>query len=280
MSAVQYDTSTAFAREGTIYSRTNDNKVSPLLYVKVDSGCSRFLAQNWRIPLQNGNLFLRLKVLNSKINLSLPIELIESSGLIIYSNSWIVCLFISRLGPSRPLVGLRPPSNSFIPPHYHSTSLPAAVQNTTPEGVHSSCGCSLTLTLTTVIGIWHSAGATKGVTSPAAHRGIWHGAVATKSWLHLPSCKSFVGIKKILNWTEIVYPDEKRNAQRWQSTMNWRHKKFIMVRKKVWLNEILIPCFKIVPFLLNFFDFSSTVFGISLFLSFLVRTLTLVAINS
>ena len=36
-----------------------------------------------------------------------------------------------------------------------------SVQDTTPEGVFSSCGSSLTLTLTTSIGIWHGAGATK-----------------------------------------------------------------------------------------------------------------------
>ena len=33
----------------------------------------------------------------------------------------------------------------------------------------------------TSIGIWHSAGATRGVTSPTAHRGIWHSAGATNS---------------------------------------------------------------------------------------------------
>ena len=32
------------------------------------------------------------------------------------------------------------------------------------------------------MGIWHHAGATRGETSPAAHRGIWHSAGATKSW--------------------------------------------------------------------------------------------------
>ena len=54
-----------------------------------------------------------------------------------------------------------------------------------------------TLSLTTSIGIWHSAGVTKGGTSPAAHKGIWHGAGATRSWLHSPSwSKSFVVIKK------------------------------------------------------------------------------------
>ena len=79
------------------------------------------------------------------------------------------------------------PSASF---EFSSILSTRSIQDTTPEGVPAKCGCSLTLTLTTSIGIWHSAGVTKGVTSPAAHRGIWHGAGVTKSWflvLHL-SC--------------------------------------------------------------------------------------------
>ena len=62
-----------------------------------------------------------------------------------------------------------------------TVSLPAAVQNTVEEGVLSSCGCSLTLTFTTSMGIWDGAGVTKGVTSHAAHRSIWHGVGAMKS---------------------------------------------------------------------------------------------------
>ena len=54
---------------------------------------------------------------------------------------------------------------------FHSPSL--GLQDTTAEGVLSSCGCSLTLTLTTSIDIWRSAG-------------------ATRSWLHSPGrSKSF-----------------------------------------------------------------------------------------
>ena len=56
----------------------------------------------------------------------------------------MVCLFISPSVPLRPLVGLRPSSNSFIlsfcltiPTVSHS----ATVENTTPEGVLSQCGC-------------------------------------------------------------------------------------------------------------------------------------------
>ena len=84
----------------------------------------------------------------------------------------------------RPLVGLRPPPDflrSFTPPHYAYRISLRSVQGKTEEGILSSCGCCLTLTRTTSIGIWYTAGARKGVTSPATHRGIWHGAGATKS---------------------------------------------------------------------------------------------------
>jgi hypothetical protein len=54
------------------------------------------------------------------------------------------------------------------------------------------------VTLTTSVGIWLGAGATKGLTSPAAHRGIWHSAGATKSSFHSPTLKkSFVVVKKV-----------------------------------------------------------------------------------
>ena len=43
--------------------------------------------------------------------------------------------------------------------------LSSTIQDTNPEGILSSCGCSLTLTLTTSIGIWHDAGATKSWSS-------------------------------------------------------------------------------------------------------------------
>ena len=116
---------------------------------KTEFGCCWFVVQNWMFPPQNGNPLFRFEELNSKINLSLRIEPNERSVLIIYSDSGIVCLFISSLVPLRPLVGLRPPSNVFI----HSLST-RSVQNTTPEYVLRLCGCSLTLTLTTSIGIW------------------------------------------------------------------------------------------------------------------------------
>ena len=63
------------------------------------------------------------------------------------------------------------------------------------------CGCHeiliqrffnvLFLTRHCSIGIWDSAGVTKGVTSPAAHGGIWHGAGATKSWFNVFSMSCF-----------------------------------------------------------------------------------------
>ena len=154
--------------------------VSLLLCANADSGCFWFVVQNWRIPPQNGNLLFRTEALHGIIILSLPVEQIERSVLRICSQSKLICLFISPLVPLRPSVDLQPPSNSFI--LSFPLTMPAAIQNTTLEGVSSKCWCSLTLTLATSIGIWHSAGVTKGVTSPAAHCGIWHGAGATKSW--------------------------------------------------------------------------------------------------
>ena len=85
-------------------------------------------------------------------------------------------------------------------PIHRFISVYLSFHDTTPEGILSSCGCSLTLTISASIGIWHSAGATKGVTSPAAHRGIWHSAGVTRSWFHSPSwSKSFPEIQKCLD---------------------------------------------------------------------------------
>ena len=96
-----------------------------------------------------------------------------------------------HLVPLSSLVGLRPPSDFFI----HSL-FTCSVQDTTPCSVLSSCGCSLPLTLATSIGTWHSAGATKGVTRPAAQRGIWHDAGATISWSSLVSwsCSCWISL--------------------------------------------------------------------------------------
>ena len=90
------------------------------------------------------------------IILSLLTDLIERSVLIICSDSWVVCLFISPLVLLRPLVGLRPPSNFFI----HSLST-RSVQDPTTSGVLSLCWCSLTVTLATSMDILDGAGATK-----------------------------------------------------------------------------------------------------------------------
>ena len=138
--------------------------VSLLLCVKVDFGCYQFVVQRWRIPLQNGYLLLSIAALHGIIILSLWIELIERSVVIIHSDSWIFCLIISPLVKLRLLVGLRPPSNSFIISFcltLTTESLSDPVQNTTPEGILSKCWCSLILTLTTSMGIWDGAGAAK-----------------------------------------------------------------------------------------------------------------------
>ena len=94
----------------------------------------------------------RIVDLNRKIILFLPTDLIEDSVIIICCDLKVVCQFISPLAPLRPVVGLRPPSNSFI--LSFRLTMPAAFQNTTPCGVLSPCWCPLTLTLTTSIGIW------------------------------------------------------------------------------------------------------------------------------
>ena len=159
--------------------------------------------------------------------------------------------------------------------------LSSTVQDTTAGGVLSSCGCSLTLTLTTSMGIWDGAGATKVVTRLAAHRGIWYSAGATRSWFHSASwSKSFALIKRSLNSTAISYLDEKRNAQIWHSNTIDRHKKIILMRKTMWCQEILNPCCTTVRFLSIFFNFSSTALKISLFLSSLVRRLNLAVLHS
>ena len=53
--------------------------------------------------------------------------------------------------------------------------------------------------------------------------GIWDGAGATKSWLHSATVKKYFGvIKKSREETQILYLDDKRNAQRWQWSINLR----------------------------------------------------------
>ena len=94
------------------------------LYSNVDSGrCWSVVVPSWRMPPQNGNLLLRFEELNSKINLLLRMVPIERSILMMHSDSWIFYLITSPLVPLRPLVGLRPPSNSFILPFHLTITL-------------------------------------------------------------------------------------------------------------------------------------------------------------
>ena len=109
--------------------------ISLFLCKKVHSGYCWFVFQNWRIPSQNGNLLIGLEEFKIKINLSLRFKLNERSVLIIHYDSWIFCLIISSLVPLSPLVGLRPPSNSFILSFRLTTR--AVVRNTTLEGALS-----------------------------------------------------------------------------------------------------------------------------------------------
>ena len=96
-------------------------EISLCLCAKVDLGYCWFVVPNGRIPLQNGNLLLRIEALHGIIILYVQIELIEGLVLIIHSDSRILCLIISPLVPLRALVGLRPPSKT--PAFSHSVSL-------------------------------------------------------------------------------------------------------------------------------------------------------------
>ena len=68
---------------------------------------------------------------------------------------WFHCAFWSAFGLLRKFL------HSVTPPHYACCIPLCSVQDTTPEGVLCSCGCSLTLALTTSTGVCHSAVATK-----------------------------------------------------------------------------------------------------------------------
>ena len=164
---------------------------------EVELGCSSFVVPNWRIPSQNGNLLLRFEQSKNKIIVSLPIDRMDCSLHDIWSYCWLVFPFIS---PSFycalwSAFGL-PRISSFS----HSTSLRLLLIKTQLQKAFSL-----------------SAGVTKGVTSPAAHRSIWHSAGATKSWFHSATLKkSLALIKSGLKATEVVYLIDRRNAQRSQ----------------------------------------------------------------
>ena len=198
-----------------------------------------------------------------QIILSQKTDRTRASVLNICSHSFLFCLLISsslslmlsctvsnfhlvRIDYTAPFGR---PSASFEFPHSLFTS---SIKDTTPCGVLSSCGCSLSLTLTTSIGIWHSAGVTKGVTSPAAHMGIWHGAGATKSWLHSATLKkSFALIQKCLNSTEIFYPDDKRYAQwcQWNTEVRQKINPNVwndLMPRNCWSLVILLSCSRLI----------------------------------
>ena len=181
----------------------------------------------WRIPPQNGNLLEEW-------------------------SSWAEELFFPRKVTWFALQwwSLAQTLGYFVCSSVHSC-LSSTVQDTTPEGVLSQCWCSLTLTLTTSIGIWDGAGVTKGVTSHAAHRGVWYGAGATRSSLHSPSwSKSFSLMTKSLTSTEIFYLYAKRNAERWQRNTNVRHKK---INPYEWKDMMPRNCWSLVVQLSYFF---------------------------
>ena len=136
---------------------------------------------------------------NRRINLSLPDDLICPSVVIICSDSWIFSLLICTplplfQVPLRPLVGLRPPSNYVI----HSLST-RSVQETTPEGVVSSCGCSLTLTLTTSQKVYGRVRVPRHLDSPSSNCPVLHHFSSDfyfsrwgweREWVHIGSLES------------------------------------------------------------------------------------------
>jgi hypothetical protein len=134
----------------TIHINTNLSFLAFRLYSNVDSGRSWFVVQSWRTALQNGNLLEECP--------SWRDEFFFPCKMTWFAHQWwsfartlgyFVCcsghLCLSSIVPLRPLVGLRPPSNSFIMSFRLTmpvTSLPGAVQDTTPEDALSSCWCS------------------------------------------------------------------------------------------------------------------------------------------
>ena len=146
-----------------------------------------------------------------QIILSKNTDRIRASVLKTWSHSFLFSLLISSslflsltcAVPKFHLAPLRPPSHFFI----HFLSLPVLSKKQLQEAFSLH------------------AGVTKGVTSHAAHEGIWHDAGVTRSWLHAATFKkSLILINIRLEPTKILHLDDKRNAQRWQSNTNWRHK--------------------------------------------------------
>ena len=117
--------------------------------------------------------------------------------------------------------------HSLTPPH-HACCIPLrSVQDTTPCGVLPSCGCSLTLSLTTSIGIWDSAGATKSWSSDQSL------SCFCRSSLYIRSNYDSGGwATQIIHLRSLVFgcvhsPDPPRNHQccyqgPFFSTSNWR----------------------------------------------------------
>jgi hypothetical protein len=110
----------------------------------------------------------RIVDMNRTAILPLQDDRICPAVVMIWADSWIFCLIIrgslslfnSSTAPfGRPSASLEI-FHSLILPHYAYRFSLWSAQNTTEAGVLFKCWCSLTLTLTTSIGIWHSAGAT------------------------------------------------------------------------------------------------------------------------
>ena len=153
-------------------------------------------------------------------------------------NIWTGPLFLGSTVPfGRPSASSE---NSFILSFcltITTASLSDPVQNTTPEGILSLCWCSLVLALITSMGTWDGAG-------------------ATRSWLHSPGWSKFlVLIRKSLNSTKLFHLGERRNAQRWQSSTNWRLKKICPEARKSMLPWNIDPFLYNCPVLVDFLWF-------------------------
>ena len=154
---------------------------------------------------------------NRRIILPLPDDMICPSVMIICTDSWIFHLCIP-------------------------VSLPQS--KTRRQKAFSPNAGARTLTLTTSIGIWHSAGVTKGLTNPAAHRGhmAWCGchersnqsrsSQGYMAWcgcheILIPLCypdEVFCRDQKTVWIQNSSHPDDRRITQRSQSNTTWRDK--------------------------------------------------------
>ena len=199
----------------------------------------------------------RIVELNSKIIVSLPIDRIECSVLIIYSDSWIFCLFISPLDLLRPLVGLRPPSKSFV--LSLCLSIPAVSLSVTSKTQHQNTfslnagALSLCHSLPQwVYGILRVPRNAWPVPQPTGAQGRVR-VPRNLDWISVENKESLLPWSKKVSTEPKFFIWMRRETLRDDSgTRIWDTKKWTLMRKMVWWHEMLIPCCKTVLFLSNF----------------------------